>query len=81
MVDFETSRFPFRFPLSLLHARFRFPVLFVCSIATVMAEIADDENWVLASNLASSPEDLVRTATIQGVALQAVHFRRPNVEV
>tara|TARA_B100000614_G_C14087423_1_gene301403 strand:+ start:299 stop:439 length:141 start_codon:yes stop_codon:yes gene_type:complete len=46
-----------------------------------MAEIADDENWVLASNLASSPEDLVRTATIQGVALQAVHFRRPNVEV
>eukprot|EP01147_Barroeca_monosierra_P010902 gene10902-2977_t len=45
-----------------------------------MEEIGDDPQWMLTSKLASTPEELAQATLTQGVALQAVRFKRPKAK-
>ncbi|EGD76192.1 hypothetical protein, variant [Salpingoeca rosetta] len=44
-------------------------------------EIGEDPDWMLATRVAASPDELMQAAEKQGVALQTVHFRRPDIKV
>lgn len=55
-------------------------MLFLNHKNQVMEEIGDDPQWMLTSKLASTPEELAQATLTQGVALQAVRFKRPKAK-